>query len=138
MVVSCNSCDFPDHKDPPFSKAKAYHSEVKPDTATLKLEMKRHWKAYFSTTCQPCPTNWKIDKCHKYLLSHPIPTSEKADLDFLIRSYIILGHLISLTFILIILWLKTASEVPLGKHIMPKLERNWTEGTLRYSKTSTN
>ena len=83
MVVGCSSHEFPDHKNPPFSKAKAYHSEVKPDAATLKLEVKWHWKAYFSTTCQPCPTNWKIDKCHEYLLSHPIPTSEKADLDFL-------------------------------------------------------
>ena len=26
----------------------------------------------------------------------------------------------------------------LGKHIMPKLERNWMEGTHRSSKTSTN
>ena len=61
MVVSCNSHDFPDHKDPPFLKAKAYHSKVKPDTATLKLEVKWCWKAYFSTTHQPRPTNWKID-----------------------------------------------------------------------------
>ena len=83
MVVGCNSCDFPDHKDPLFLKAKAYHSKVKPDAATLKLEVKRHWKAYFSTTRQPYPTNWNIDKCHEYLLSHRIPTSEKVDLDFL-------------------------------------------------------
>ena len=83
MVVSCSSHEFLDHKNPPFSKAKAYHSKVKPDTATLKLEVKQHWKAYFSTTCQPCPTNWKIDMYHEYLLSHPIPMSEKADLDFL-------------------------------------------------------
>ena len=83
MLVGCSSCEFPDHKNPPFSKAKAYHSEVKPDTATLKLQAKQCWKVYFSTTHEPCPTNWKIDKCHEYLLSHPIPTSEKADLDFL-------------------------------------------------------
>ena len=82
MVVGCSSHEFPDHKDPPFSKSKAYHSEVKPD-ATLKLEVKWHWKVYFSTTHQPCTTNWKIDKCHEYLLSHPIPMWEKADLDFL-------------------------------------------------------
>ena len=37
MVVGCSSHEFPDHKDPPFSKSKAYHSEVKPDAATLKL-----------------------------------------------------------------------------------------------------
>ena len=53
MVVGCSSREFPDHKDPPFSKSKAYHSEVKPDTATLKLEVKWHWKVYFSTTHQP-------------------------------------------------------------------------------------
>ena len=39
MAVGCNSCELPDHKDPPFSKAMAYHSEVKPDAATLKLEV---------------------------------------------------------------------------------------------------
>ena len=33
---------------------------------------------------RPCPTNWKIDKCNDYLLSHPIPTLEKADLEFLL------------------------------------------------------
>ena len=37
MVVGCSSCEFPDHKNTPFFKAKAYHSEVKPDAATLKL-----------------------------------------------------------------------------------------------------
>ena len=63
--------------------SKAYHSKVKPHAATLKLEVKRHWKVYFSTNRQTHPTNWKIDKCHEYLLSHPIPMSEKADLDFL-------------------------------------------------------
>ena len=69
--------------DPPFSKAKAYHSEIKPDAATLKLEVTRCWMAYIRKGCRPCPTNWKIDKCNDYLLSHPIPTSEKADLNFL-------------------------------------------------------
>ena len=44
MVVGCSSHEFPDHKDPLFLKSKAYHSEVKPDTATLKLEVKQHWK----------------------------------------------------------------------------------------------
>ena len=61
----------------------SYHSEVQPDPATLKLEVTRQWKAYCSTGHQPCPSNWKIDKCHDYLTSHPIPTSEKADFDFL-------------------------------------------------------
>ena len=53
-------------------------------------------------------------------------------------SYINLGHLIILIFICIIHWLKTVSEVPLGKHTMPELERNWMEGTHCFSKTSTN
>ena len=79
MVVGCSSCEFPDHKDPPFLKSKAYHSKVKPDAATLKLEVKWCWKAYFSTTHQPCPTNWKIDKCHEYVLSHPIPMSKRKE-----------------------------------------------------------
>ena len=43
VAVSCSSREFPDHKDPPFSKSEAYHSEVKPDTATLKLEVKWNW-----------------------------------------------------------------------------------------------
>ena len=64
-------------------KAKAYHSEIKPDGATLKLKVTRHWMAYIGKGCRPCPTNWKIDKCNDNLLSHPIPTSEKADLEFL-------------------------------------------------------
>ena len=50
MVVGCSSHDFLDNKDPPFSKAKAYHSEVKPDAAALKLEVKWCWKVYFSIT----------------------------------------------------------------------------------------
>ena len=52
--------------------------------------------------------------------------------------YINLGHLIFLIFICIIHWLKTVSEVPLGKHTMPKLKKNWMEGTHHSSKTSTN
>ena len=64
-----------------FCKAKAYHSKVKPDAATLKLEVTRCWNAYICH--QPRPSNWKIDKCIKYLMSHPIPTLEKKDLDFL-------------------------------------------------------
>ena len=41
MAIGCHSHNLPDHKDPPFSKSKAYHSEVKPDSATLKLEVVR-------------------------------------------------------------------------------------------------
>ena len=41
MVVGCTTRDLPDHKDALFSKAKAYHSEVKPNAATLKLEVTR-------------------------------------------------------------------------------------------------
>ena len=63
MAVGCNSCELPDYKDPPFSKAKVYHSEVKPDAVTLKLEVIRQYQAYICKGCQPCPSNWKIDKC---------------------------------------------------------------------------
>ena len=83
MAVGCNSRDLPNHKDPLFCKAKAYHSEVKPDAATLKLEVTRRWNAYIHKGRQPCLSNWKINKCLKYLMSHPIPTLEKRDLDFL-------------------------------------------------------
>ena len=83
MAVGCNSCDLPDHTDPAFSKVKAYHSKVKRDAATLKLEATRHWNAYIHKGCQPHPSNWKIDKCIKYLMSHPIPTLEKRDLNSL-------------------------------------------------------
>ena len=31
MAVGCNTRQLPDHKDPLFLKAKAYHSEIKPD-----------------------------------------------------------------------------------------------------------
>ena len=41
MAIGCTTHDLPDHKDPPFSKAKTYHSEVRPDAATLKLEVTR-------------------------------------------------------------------------------------------------
>ena len=83
MAIGCTTHDLPNLKDAPFSKAKAYHSEVKPNAATLKLEDTRQWKAYFFTSRQPHPSNWKIDKCIDYLMSHPIPTMEAADLDFL-------------------------------------------------------
>ena len=83
MAIGCNSCELPDHKDPPFSKAKAYHSEVKPDAATLKLEVTQQYQSYIRKGRQPRPSNWKMDKCIEYLMSNPIPTSEKRDLDFL-------------------------------------------------------
>ena len=83
MAVGCNSRELPDHKDPPFSKSKAYHSEVKPDAATLKLEVTRRYQAYIRKGRQPRPMNWKIDKCIEYLMSNPIPTSEKKELGFL-------------------------------------------------------
>ena len=82
MVVGCNSHDLPNHKDPLFSKVKAYHSEVKPDAATLKLEVTRRLNAYIHKGHLPHPSNWKIDECIKYLMSHPIPMLEKRDLDF--------------------------------------------------------
>ena len=77
MAIACNSHELPDHKDPPFSKAKAYHSEVKPDAATLKLEVTQRYQAYICKGHQPCPSNWKIDKCIEYLMSNPIPMSQK-------------------------------------------------------------
>ena len=39
MAIGCHSRDIPDHKEPPFSQSKVYHSEVKPDVSTLKLEV---------------------------------------------------------------------------------------------------
>ena len=39
MAVGCKTSQLPDHKDPPFLKAKVYHSEIKPDAATLKLKV---------------------------------------------------------------------------------------------------
>ena len=30
MAIGCHSSDLPDHKEPPFSQSKVYHSEVKP------------------------------------------------------------------------------------------------------------
>ena len=41
MAIGCHTHNLPDHNDPPFSKSKAYHSEVKPDSATLKLEVEQ-------------------------------------------------------------------------------------------------
>ena len=39
MAIGCHSQDVPDHKEPPFSQSKVYHSEVKPDVSTHKLEV---------------------------------------------------------------------------------------------------
>ena len=39
MAIGCHSRDVPDHKEPPFSQSKVYHSEVKLDASTLKLEV---------------------------------------------------------------------------------------------------
>ena len=39
IAIGCNSMDLPDHKEPPFSRSKTYHSEIKPDSATLNLEV---------------------------------------------------------------------------------------------------
>ena len=83
MAIGCHSRDIPDHKEPPFSQSKVYHSEVKPDASTLKLEVTRCWKAYKTSGRQPRPSNWKIDKCIEYLMENPIPTTEIHDLDWL-------------------------------------------------------
>ena len=39
MAIGCHSRDILDHKEPSFSQSKVYHSEVKPDVSTLKLEV---------------------------------------------------------------------------------------------------
>ena len=39
MAIGCNTRNLPSDKDPPFSKSKVYHTEIKPDAATLKLEI---------------------------------------------------------------------------------------------------
>ena len=41
MAIGCHLMDIPDHKDPPFCHSKTYHSEIKPDSSTLKLEVTR-------------------------------------------------------------------------------------------------
>ena len=74
---------MPDHKEPPFSQSKVYHSKVKLDASTLKLEVTRQWKAYMKSGRQPRPSNWKIDKCIEYLMENPIPTLEVFDLDWI-------------------------------------------------------
>ena len=83
MAIGCHSRDILDHKEPPFSQSKVYHSEVKLDASTLKLEVTRRWKAYMKSGRQPRPSNWKIDKCIKYLMENPIPTAEIHDLDWI-------------------------------------------------------
>ena len=62
MAIGCHSMDIPDHKDPPFCRSKTYHSEIKPDSSTLKLEVTRQWKAYKTSGRQLRPANWKIEK----------------------------------------------------------------------------
>ena len=83
MVIGCHSRDIPDHNEPPFSQSKVYHSEVKLDASTLKLEVTQRWKAYTKSRRQPRPSNWKIDKCIEYLMENPIPTTEIHDLDWI-------------------------------------------------------
>ena len=39
MAIGCHMRNLPSHKDPPFSKSKVYHTEIKPNAATLKLEI---------------------------------------------------------------------------------------------------
>ena len=79
MAIGCNSMDLPDHKEPPFSRSKIYHSDIKPDSATLKLEVTRRWKAYKTSCRQPRPANWKMEKAVEYLMNNPIPPAEVLD-----------------------------------------------------------
>ena len=39
MAIGCHMRNLPSHKDPPFSKSKVYHTEIKTNAATLKLEI---------------------------------------------------------------------------------------------------
>ena len=41
MAIGCHSMDIPDHKDPPFCQSKTSHSEIKPNSSTLNLEVTR-------------------------------------------------------------------------------------------------
>ena len=83
MAIGCNSMDLPDHKEPPFSRSKTYHSEIKPDSTTLKLEVTRRWKAYKTSCRQPHPANWKMEKAVEYLMNNPIPLSDVLDRSWL-------------------------------------------------------
>ena len=83
MAIGCNLMDLPDHKEPPFSRSKTYHSEIKPDSATLKLEVTRRWKAYKMSCQQLRPANWKMEKAVEYLMNNPIPPSEVLDQSWL-------------------------------------------------------
>ena len=83
MAIGCNSMDLPDHKEPPFSRSKTYHSEIKPDSTTLKLEVTRRWKVYNMSCRQLRPANWKMEKAVEYLMNNPIPPSEGLDRSWL-------------------------------------------------------
>ena len=83
MAIGCNSMDIPDHKDPPFCRSKTYHSAIKPDSSTLKLEVTRRWKAYKTSGRQPRLANWKIEKSLEYLMNNPIPSTEHVDRQWL-------------------------------------------------------
>ena len=71
--LDANTRNLPSNKDPPFSKSKVYHTEIKPDAATLKLEITQHWKAYHCSGRQPRPANWKIKKCNQFFNGKPHP-----------------------------------------------------------------
>ena len=79
MAKWCHSMDILDHKDPPFCRSKTYHSEIKPDSSTLKLEVTRQWKAYKTSSRQPRPAHWKIEKSLDYLMNNPILSTEIVD-----------------------------------------------------------
>ena len=83
MAIGCHSMDMLDHEDPPFCRSKTYHSEIKPDSSTLKLEVTRRWKAYKMSGRQPQPANWKIEKSLEYLMNNPIPSTENVDRQWL-------------------------------------------------------
>ena len=56
---------------------------LRSETRCSNVKTGQRYQAYIRKGHQPRPSNWKIDKCIEYLMSNPIPTSEKRDLDFL-------------------------------------------------------
>ena len=83
MAIGCHLMDIPDHKDPPFCQSKTYHSEIKLDSSTPKLEVTRQWKAYKMSGRRPWPAKWKIEKSLDYLMNNPNPSTENVDQQWL-------------------------------------------------------
>ena len=67
------------HDVPPFSIAKGYHKEIKPDAGTLQLEVQHRYDAYGSCLNgkPPRPKNWSKKKCIEFLNNYPVTISEE-------------------------------------------------------------